>query len=554
MLDKVFQYKSYFLTTLLVLGFMVLSSGLVGQSKEVINGKTYVSAKKLKSTPKLKAQGLMHKVRKKETLYSISNKYNVDINELIARNPGAESGIVKGDMLIIPVDKVEGIAEEYVTPAEPLGPNQHQVAKQETMYGIAQQHNITIDELREANNGLVDGLKEGEIVNIPVKEEPVVDIDLPDEPIELAGDLVEEINIGLLLPFSFSLVDTNSMPSTGKNIFKMTDIAMEFYRGVQLALQEQMALNVNLFVYDITKEEASIKKFLVRSEVDDLDIIIGPLHGSSFQRISKALKSSDVHIVSPLTNGVGVIENNPSCSKINPSNISHVKYLAEMTYPRNRTSQIIVIDSQLEKDKPLLDKYLATFKSLSGGISPTVIKLSKYNQQNIVNALVSEVPNLLVVPSADKPFVSDFFTRLNDDAMKDYDMQLYGIQPWLQYDNISADQKNRWKLRIGASKYLDYEEEETSKFLKKYYNEFNTIPISQGYGVLGYDIAKFYLDGIYDYGKVFLNHLDHGTSEGIITGFDFTKLPNGGWENNYNMLLRYDSYDLVKEIEEEEEK
>jgi hypothetical protein len=165
----------------------------------------------------------------------------------------------------------------------------------------------------------------------------------------------------------------------------------------------------------------------------------------------------------------------------------------------------------------------------------------------LVDQLQMEIDNLVVVPSADKPFVSDFFTRLSDEVIEDFKVELYGIEPWLKFDNISADQKNKWNLRISTSKYFNYESEETTEFLKNFYSNYNTIPVSDGYGILAYDITQFYLNGIYNFGKVFLKHLDQLPTDGLLTGFDFNRMSNGGWENNYKFILRYDSYDLIRE-------
>ncbi|MFT4661301.1 MAG: LysM repeat protein [Patiriisocius sp.] len=586
------KIRGIFLPYFLLCGLLFLTSSLTAQEKKVVGGRTYyvhivekghtlygvskqyavdlnvlyennpsaadgltigetvlipfseVKAKDLKSAPVHKGEGLAHKVRKKETLYSISKLYNVDINELIARNPGAESGIVKGDIIFIPVDMVDGQNEVVLEPAKELTNNQHLVITQETIYGISKQHGISPDELRKANEGLDEGLKVGSIIRIP-KNSVVEEID--NTSIEITGEAVEQVNIGLLLPFSFSLIDTTSVPSAGGNSYKMTDIAMEFYRGVQLAVENQEEMDVNLFVYDITKEESGIKKFLLKKEIDKLDVIIGPLHGSSFARVSKALKSKGIHIVSPLTKSVGVIQNNPNCSKVQSSNESHAAHLAKVTHARSHQSQIIVIDSQLPKDEKLLKAFLKSYRTLNNGVSPTVVELSKYDQQALVDQLQMEIDNLVVVPSADKPFVSDFFTRLSDEVIEDFKVELYGIEPWLKFDNISADQKNKWNLRISTSKYFNYESEETTEFLKNFYSNYNTIPVSDGYGILAYDITQFYLNGIYNFGKVFLKHLDQLPTDGLLTGFDFNRMSNGGWENNYKFILRYDSYDLIRE-------
>ncbi|MFY7971918.1 MAG: LysM peptidoglycan-binding domain-containing protein, partial [Flavobacteriales bacterium] len=54
-----------------------------------------------KADPKTTGEKL-HEVQRKETLYAIAKMYDVDINEIIALNPGVDQGLKKGQMLRIP--------------------------------------------------------------------------------------------------------------------------------------------------------------------------------------------------------------------------------------------------------------------------------------------------------------------------------------------------------------------------------------------------------------------------------------------------------------------
>jgi len=49
------------------------------------------------------------------------------------------------------------------------GYNLHRVTKQQTLYGLSKEFNVTIDEIKNANGGLPNGLKEGTLIRIPVK-------------------------------------------------------------------------------------------------------------------------------------------------------------------------------------------------------------------------------------------------------------------------------------------------------------------------------------------------------------------------------------------------
>lgn len=59
------------------------------------------------------------------------------------------------------------------------GYNLHRVTKQQTLFGLSKEYNISIDEIKNANGGLPNGLQEGMLIRIPVKKN--VDI-AKDEP------------------------------------------------------------------------------------------------------------------------------------------------------------------------------------------------------------------------------------------------------------------------------------------------------------------------------------------------------------------------------------
>jgi len=46
--------------------------------------------------------------------------------------------------------------------------NLHRVTKQQTLYGLSKEYNVTIDEIKNANDGLPNGLQDGMLIKIPV--------------------------------------------------------------------------------------------------------------------------------------------------------------------------------------------------------------------------------------------------------------------------------------------------------------------------------------------------------------------------------------------------
>jgi len=105
----------------------------------------------------------LHKVKKGETLSAISRAYHVKVETILQSNYGITENIKPDDIIKIPAAPDQSSAE----PVQSGNVNYRRVAKGETIYSLSKEYNISIDELKAANNGLPEGLKTGEFIKIP---------------------------------------------------------------------------------------------------------------------------------------------------------------------------------------------------------------------------------------------------------------------------------------------------------------------------------------------------------------------------------------------------
>jgi len=157
--------------------------------------------------PKKNTQGVMHKVQKSETLFSLKQKYGLTYDDLYDANPTLKTkGLIEGTEIRIPQkkeiekkdlvarrNKAEKEADEQVKPApapvvtKPVEPAKaatttnatpaapasrpnftaHEVKKGETLFSISKQHNVAADEIVKLNPDAKEGVKIGQILIIP---------------------------------------------------------------------------------------------------------------------------------------------------------------------------------------------------------------------------------------------------------------------------------------------------------------------------------------------------------------------------------------------------
>ncbi len=135
------------------------SSILIIPSGDIINaGSTQVKFRK-------------HRVKRRETLFSIAQKYNITVDEIKKYNKHLYSqGLKKGEKLRIPIIPKGQSTTEVTTATDPgIGETKtHTILAQETKYGIARKYGITIAELEILNPDVPANFPIGTVLKVPI--------------------------------------------------------------------------------------------------------------------------------------------------------------------------------------------------------------------------------------------------------------------------------------------------------------------------------------------------------------------------------------------------
>lgn len=264
----------------------------------------------------------IHKVGRGETVYGISRRYGLTIDELMAMNPALKDGLKAG--MELNVGDVN--AQQTVGATAYRG---YVVQEHETLYSIARSNGCTVAQLEEANPGLTV-LKAGQVLNIPVAAtvtynptpagNEVMTVDTPSQttitdvpatvvttendtpagqpervtvetavavdtlverPVEAGPAAVSEapVKIGVLLPFMLKQ----------EKMSKATALCTEFYKGILLAVDSLRGdgAPVKLYAFDTSNSEDSVKAILKRMTPLGLDMVVGPDNQAQLALIGK---------------------------------------------------------------------------------------------------------------------------------------------------------------------------------------------------------------------------------------------------------------------------
>jgi ABC-type branched-subunit amino acid transport system substrate-binding protein len=150
----------------------------------------------------------------------------------------------------------------------------------------------------------------------------------------------------------------------------------------------------------------------------------------------------------------------------------------------------------------------------------------------------------VVLLSNNQSPVTEFISKLNVLADK-YKIVLFGLQSWMGYDNLDYDYLNNLSLHMPANNFIDYENNDTKKFIKKFRDNYKTEP--EMYAYQGFDATYFFVSQLQKNGTGFLKTIQDNKQEGLETNYNFMQHPSdSGFENKYVYILKFKDYKLTR--------
>lgn len=510
----------------------------------------------MKRKMELDGNYIVHEIRPKQTLYAISKMYNVDIKDIAAENPTVVYGIKEGELLRIPISKIkkEGTHHPDITNDE--YPD-HMVIAGETLFSLSQRYGVSVEDIKNVNNGLPEGLKEGMMINIPIKQRIVELAKKEPHPDSLL--LKDRYHIALFLPLFLTAndsIESEHSPEESQRIYgdKNTVAALKFYQGVKLALDSmgKKDFKATLYVYDTENDAARVNKLLEKPEFLKMDLIIGPLYPEIFELVLNFAHSRGINIVSPINPSNRQLLGHPNLIKVTTSKTTQVIDLAKYVARNYRNRNVFVLKKTIDADDNLGETFLQHYKENIALINDTAVTAAAnlYNYNSSLKAeefkamFRKDTQNIVFVPSTDQVFVTELIRRLNN-LSSEYDITVIGMERWLKFDNIDMDYFKHLNLHVVTWSHIDYEDKETMKFVQAYFNKYKSFPGE--YGNLGFDISYYLFSLMKSYGNSFPYFMEKNPAQVGAHSFRFCQTGfESGYENQSLVILKFSEYQLER--------
>ena len=225
--------------------------------------------------------------------------------------------------------------------------------------------------------------------------------------------------IALLLPLSESsdTMDFNRMVSGIEDVPTGTQLAVDFLHGIQIALdslsKEGFMADIALYNVLQSSDSSTIKLDTAMKPVklSDMNLIIGPFNGNSFNTVGKFAAKHHIPIVSPLSGDNEVITDNPWCSKVTPSLYTGLEQLADYIALHYNNSNIIIVHPNQTNNDRYYQVFKRRLKSALKVFSPKdTVKSVNYSVSiaGFNNSFSRLKNNVVIVPYQEYSFVTKF--------------------------------------------------------------------------------------------------------------------------------------------------
>lgn len=527
-------------------------------STAVIEGETYV----------------IHVVEPKQTLFSIAKEYEVKLSRIAFDNPGVLDGLKLHQPLKIlqsaigetkPVELTEetlNLDGNYVL---------YTVPKQKTLYAISKEYNTTISAILDANPTLSDGLKVGETIRIPTPkifgDESAAHTEKGEVKMEMVGlpDIVTNIkiplvldtvcqtklNIALLLPLYLDLNDTlitNRTEEEPEQIYRRSEVALEFYEGFLMALDtlHRLGYQVNLKVIDTENRPWKMKNLVHDGALAGSDVIIGPFYSKVFAEVSDYALQNCIPLVSPTIKGNAILTNNPYVFKIIPSDEALICEMGRYLAHSDSTNNLILHYGSGDEQK-MLNQFRKGLAAKDSVFVPfPAYNVNELHADSIRNKLSLTQRNNVVFLSNNQVKLAGLVRQLSNLTE---DARIVGFAPptWTQFKNIEIGHFDVLSMHVPLAFFIEYTQPEVELFIQKFRAKFNAEPST--FAFRGYDLAMHFIKNAQGIKKHGVAHMLQVEDKGFQSVFRWTKLPNGGFENARGTIVDYSELRLKAAVQ-----
>lgn len=490
-----------------------------------------------------KASTIFYTIKKGDTLYSLSKKYDVSVDNLVAANPGLTPQTFSEGKVIrisrVPVGTTGNAMIQQ--PQRSLSSNCreiHKAKRKDTPEKVAEKYKVSLQALMDANPEMKKvgyKMQKGDLLCIPYADQnPVKNTwKIP------APKPVSDLRVGVVLPFK----SDNKMEQ---------DRMVEYYRGILMAVDSLKTLgkNVTVFAYNSGKTPADMQSVLANANLQKCHLIFGPLYVDQLSVLAEFSNRINCTVVAPFT---GLNDKVYSCKNlflVNPPKSYQYSNVYD-GFVRMFKGQNILFYSTAGSSTEAADFIIGLKQALrNAGITFQVMPEHATERQML--AMVNLQKSNVIVPtsygiSALNTLMKKFTAFMQ--AHPSYMFQLFGYPDWQAFQQYHLKNYYFMDTFIYTSFYNVSWRKKNLTFVKDYEQNFHTEMLNTHpkYPMLGFDTGFYFMKGLTTYGSSFIYHLKDIKMDPYQNDFSFERVNN--WGGFVNEEVKFIHYTRKKTIE-----
>lgn len=430
----------------------------------------------------------MHKVERKETIFSISRQYGISEEELIAANPELKKGKLKrGSFLFIPYPaSKQPVKEAEKTPAR--------IPSNEELFAQNKQ----------------------------------------------SFKKIQNIKAAVLLPFT-----------EGKNRDEQMRM-VEYYEGFLMAVDslKRQGISVNLYTYDTKGKSDVTQSILAKEEMKNMDIIFGPAHAANVKTLAEFAEKNQTRVVVPFSPEVEQVFKNPYIYQVNTPQSYLYSEVYEHFLRKFSKANIVFLDAGTGQNEKA--EFIKGMKNELKTNQVAYKHISNSDTLKILAAIDSTRENIFIPTSGKDLSLTRLIPQLTQirRSYPNVDLHLFGYPEWQTYTQDYLASFYELDTYFYSSFYTNNLFPAAVRFTQEYRRWYSKdmANIFPKYGMLGFDTGYFFLKGLAQEGSQLENNLNRVQVTPIQTGFKFERVNNwGGFINRKVFFVHLTKdFELIK--------
>lgn len=417
----------------------------------------------------------------------------------------------------------------------------HKVKKHETIFGIAREYGISIDELIEANPDMRNpgyDLKKGDMIVIPAKKTAkkatTTEAATPAIPVK------SSVDVGIMLPL-------HDVDGDGRRM-------VEYYRGILMAVEKMKGegISINVHAWNVPID-ADIRTTLLEKEAQKLDIIFGPLYSRQVKALGDFCTKNKIRMVIPFSISSNEVDRNPNIYQIYQSQQTISDKSINAFLERFSDYHPVFIDCNDTTSQKGIFTFALRKKLEEKGIQYNITNLNS-SAPYFAKAFSLTKRNIVILNTGRSPELTMAMHKLDQltSENKNVEISMFGYTEWQMYYKYNQNETyfGKYDVYVPTTYYYNEKAGVVQQFQRQYKERFGTDMMNAlpRFAITGYDHAMYFIGGAYKYKKDFKGSRSQLYATPVQTPLYFNQTKGGGYRNNAFQLIHFKPFGAIEAV------